>query len=187
MMGMVFTEFLELVESQFSPEVADRIITAASGATNGAYTAVGKYDHAEMVRLAQALSVETQVPVEELLRVFGLHLATRFSQLYGAFFASQATLFDFLESVDSKIHVEVHKLYPAAELPSIESQERTADSQTLVYRSRRHMHDLALGLIQGAAQHYGQPVDVEHAALPDGGVRFVVRLQSPASATAAAT
>ena len=27
MMGMVFTEFLELVESKFSPEVADRIIT----------------------------------------------------------------------------------------------------------------------------------------------------------------
>lgn len=176
MMGMVFTEFLELVESKFSPEVADRIITAAGTATDGAYTAVGKYDHAEMVRMVQALSVETQVPVEELLRVFGHHLAVRFSYLYGAFFASQPSLFDFLASVDSKIHVEVRKLYPAAELPSIQSCERTTDSQTLIYRSSRHMHDLALGLIQGAAVHYGQPVEVEHSSLPDGGVRFVVKL-----------
>jgi hypothetical protein len=176
MMGMVFTEFLELVESKFSPEVADRIITAAGTATDGAYTAVGKYDHAEMVRMVQALSVETQVPVEELLRVFGHHLAVRFSHLYGAFFASQPSLFDFLASVDSKIHVEVRKLYPAAELPSIQSCERTTDSQTLIYRSSRHMHDLALGLIQGAAVHYGQPVEVEHSSLPDGGVRFVVKL-----------
>jgi hypothetical protein len=176
MMGMVFTEFLELVESKFSPEVADRIITAAGTATDGAYTAVGKYDHAEMVRMVQALSVETQVPVEELLRVFGPHLAVRFSHLYGAFFASQPSLFDFLASVDSKIHVEVRKLYPAAELPSIQSCERTTDSQTLIYRSSRHMHDLALGLIQGAAVHYGQPVEVEHSSLPDGGVRFVVKL-----------
>jgi hypothetical protein len=176
MMGMVFTEFLELVESRFSPEVADRIITAAGTATDGAYTAVGKYDHAEMVRMVQALSVETQVPAEELLRVFGHHLAVRFSHLYGAFFASQPSLFDFLASVDSKIHVEVRKLYPAAELPSIQSCERTTDSQTLIYRSSRHMHDLALGLIQGAAVHYGQPVEVEHASLPDGGVRFVVKL-----------
>ena len=178
MMGMVFTEFLELVESKFSPEMADRIITAAGTATNGAYTAVGTYDHAEMVRMVKALSVETQVPVEELLRVFGLHLASRFSQRYAAFFAAQPTLFDFLDSVDSKIHVEVHKLYPAAELPSIESQERTTDSQTLIYRSRRHMHDLALGLIQGAALHYGQPVVVEHSSMPDGGLRFVVRLET---------
>jgi hypothetical protein len=176
MMGMVFTEFLELVESKFSPEVADRIITAAGTATDGAYTALGKYDHAEMVRMVQALSVETQVPVEELLRVFGHHLAVRFSHLYGAFFASQPSLFDFLASVDSKIHVEVRKLYPAAELPSIQSCERTTDSQTLIYRSSRHMHDLALGLIQGAAVHYGQPVEVEHSSLPDGGVRFVVKL-----------
>jgi hypothetical protein len=176
MMGMVFTEFLELVESKFSPEVADSIITAAGTATDGAYTAVGKSDHAEMVRMVQALSVETQVPVEELLRVFGHHLAVRFSHLYGAFFASQPSLFDFLASVDSKIHVEVRKLYPAAELPSIQSCERTTDSQTLIYRSSRHMHDLALGLIQGAAVHYGQPVEVEHSSLPDGGVRFVVKL-----------
>jgi Haem-NO-binding len=186
MMGMVFTEFLDLVESKFSPEVADRIITAASTATNGAYTAVGKYDHAEMVRMVQALSVETKVPVEELLRVFGHHLAVRFSQLYGAFFASQPSLFDFLASVDSKIHVEVRKLYPAAELPSLQSCERTAHSQTLIYRSSRHMHDLALGLIQGAALHFGQTVAVEHAPLPDGAIRFVVKLQTPVSEPATA-
>jgi hypothetical protein len=175
-MGMVFTESLELVESRFSPEVADRIITAAGTATDGAYTAVGEYNHKKMVRMVQALSVETQVPVEELVRVFGHHLAVRFSHGYGAFFASQPSLFDFLASVDSKIHVEVRKLYPAAELPSIQSCERTTDSQTLIYRSSRHMHDLALGLIQGAAAHYGQPVEVEHSSLPDGGVRFVVKL-----------
>jgi hypothetical protein len=175
-MGMVFTESLELVESRFSPKVADRIITAAGTATDGAYTAVGEYNHKEMVRMVQALSVETQVPVEELVRLFGHHLAVRFSHGYGAFFASQPSLFDFLASVDSKIHVEARKLYPAAELPSIQSCERTTDSQTLIYRSSRHMHDLALGLIQGAAVHYGQPVEVEHSSLPDGGVRFVVKL-----------
>jgi hypothetical protein len=129
-----------------------------------------------MVRMVQALSIETQVPVEELVRLFGHHLAVRFSHGYGAFFASQPSLFDFLASVDSKIHVEARKLYPAAELPSIQSCERTTDSQTLIYRSSRHMHDLALGLIQGAAAHYGQPVEVEHSSLPDGGVRFVVKL-----------
>ena len=45
MKGVIFTEFLEMVESHFSPEMADRIITAARLPSGGAYTAVGTYDH----------------------------------------------------------------------------------------------------------------------------------------------
>lgn len=186
MMGMVFTEFLELVEDKFSVETADRVIQAAQTSTGGAYTSVGKYDHAEIVRMVQALSEETKIPVTELLRVFGQHLASRFSKLYSAFFAAQPSLFEFLSSIDGKIHVEVKKLYPNAELPSIQTIESTADSHVMVYRSNRHMQDLALGLIEGVASHYGQDIQVEHAAQADGGIRFVVRLQIRAEQAATA-
>ncbi len=51
MKGMVFTEFLEMVEDRFSPEIADRIITASDLRSGGAYTAVGTYEHSEMIQL----------------------------------------------------------------------------------------------------------------------------------------
>ncbi len=186
MMGMVFTEFLELVEDRFSVETADRVIQAARTSTDGAYTAVGKYDHGEMVRMVQALSAETKLPVAELLRLFGQHLAGRFSTLYSDFFAAQPSLFEFLSSIDGKIHVEVKKLYPHAELPSIETLERTAGCHVMVYRSNRHMQDLALGLIEGAARHYGQRIEVEQSANAGGGTRFVIRLQAPVDQAATA-
>jgi len=36
--GIVFTEFLDMVEDRFTPEVADRMITAAAVPSDGAYT-----------------------------------------------------------------------------------------------------------------------------------------------------
>jgi hypothetical protein len=175
MKGMVFTEFLDMVEQTWSPDLADRLIDHADSATGGAYTAVGTYDHRELVRMVQALAVESEVPVPELLRRFGHHLAKTFSGRFPAFFEAQPTLFDFLSSIDAVIHVEVLKLYPDAELPSFRVDHRADDVMTLTYRSTRHMAPLAVGLIEGAAVHYGRQVNIEQTAQADGAVIFHVR------------
>jgi hypothetical protein len=39
--GVVFTEFLDMLEALFTQEVADRMFTAAAALSGGAYTAVG--------------------------------------------------------------------------------------------------------------------------------------------------
>jgi hypothetical protein len=180
MKGVVFTEFLDMVEDTFSADVVDDIIEGAALPSGGVYTAVGTYPHAELGKLVIQLSQRTGAKVPELLRAYGRHLFGRFLAGYPIFFKDVRDSFGFLQTIEGLVHVEVRKLYPAAELPSLQSCERTADSQTLIYRSSRHMHDLALGLIQGAALHYGQAVAVEHSALPDGAIRFVVRLHQPA-------
>ena len=56
MKGIVFTEFLDMVEARFTPEVADRMITAAAVPSSGAYTAVGTYDYHEIIQLVVQLS-----------------------------------------------------------------------------------------------------------------------------------
>ena len=175
MKGMVFTEFLDMVEERFSPAIADQIIHSAQGPTGGAYTAVGNYDHTELVNMVQALGQATHVPVPELIRTFGHHLAGRFATLFGRFFSAHDNVFDFLASVDSVIHVEVLKLYPDAQLPSFTVVQRSPEHLVLDYESSRHLHDLALGLIEGAAAHYGEQVVVRQQALADGSIRFDIR------------
>ena len=76
MKGVVFTEFFDMVEESFSPELAERIIDMAALPNEGAYTAVGTYDAGEMVRLVGALSQETGTPVPDLLFAFGRFLVT---------------------------------------------------------------------------------------------------------------
>ena len=80
MLGMVFTEFIELVEEKFSPEMADAVLTEAAPVHGGAYTAVGYYAFEELARMVDILSRRTGVPAPELVRVFGHHLLGRYAQ-----------------------------------------------------------------------------------------------------------
>lgn len=183
MKGVVFTELLDMVEDRFSPLLADRVIARAALPHGGAYTSVGTYDHSEMARLVQALSVETGKPVGQLLGAFGEHMAERFRFRFPQFFEASPCLFDFLSSIDSVIHVEVRKLYHDAELPSFVVEQRDDHAMTLLYRSSRHLEDLAEGLMRGCAAHYGEPVDIERdqVTTADGtrATRFRVTHRAP--------
>ena len=172
MKGVVFTEFIEMVESHFSPEMADRIITAARLPSGGAYTAVGTYDHGEMWSLAVELSKASDIPVPQLMRAYGQHLFGRFAVIHSRFFQGTHSAFDFLQSLDRMIHAEVRKLYPDAELPHFEVLERTEERLVLLYESSRHFADLAEGLMHACASHFGETIDIARETLSaDSGSR----------------
>ena len=167
MKGVVFTELLDMVEDVFSADLVDDVIADVDLPHGGAYTAVGTYPHAEAVALVGALSARTGLGADELLVTFGRHLFGRFHALYPVFFAGVTSSFDFLASIDDVIHVEVLKLYPDAELPRFEVRERDGDRMVLVYRSPRRMGDLAVGLIDGCAQHFGDTITVDRVGEDD--------------------
>jgi hypothetical protein len=56
MKGLVFREFIDLVETKFGDDIVDEIIEAADLPSGGAYPAVGTYPHSEMVSLVVELS-----------------------------------------------------------------------------------------------------------------------------------
>lgn len=168
MKGMVFTEFLEMVEDRFSLEIADRIIEASNLPSGGAYTAVGTYDHEEMIQLVTHLSTETEIAVPDLLRTFGKHLFGRFVGSYPQFFEGVASTFGFLGNIEGYIHVEVRKLYPDADLPSFEYDTSEPGRLTMVYRSTRPFADLAEGLILGSIEHFDETIEVQREDLSEG-------------------
>jgi hypothetical protein len=51
MKGIVFTEFLELVENEFGLEVVQQIIDECELETDGIYTSVGTYSHKDMFNM----------------------------------------------------------------------------------------------------------------------------------------
>jgi len=168
MKGMVFTEFLEMVEEKFSPEMADRIIDGAKLESGGAYTTVGTYDHQEMIALVTCLSRETGIPASDLIRTFGEHLFERFHHLFPNYFEGISSAFDFLRQVEEYVHIEVRKLYPEAELPTFACETPRPDQLSMTYRSSRPFAALAEGLIRGCIAHYGEPIEVDIEDLSQG-------------------
>ncbi len=176
MKGIVFTEFLEMVESKFGYSVVDQILDASDLPSEGIYTAVGTYDHAEIIQLLSNLSSEVDLPPAVLLKEFGSYLFNAFLKNYPIFFSEVNNVVDFLKSIDGHIHVEVQKLYPEAALPTFDYELDENRSITLIYRSERKMSALAEGLIEKSIEHFGEPYQVSSELLKEDGsvVRFFI-------------
>ncbi len=54
MKGIIFTEFLELVEDKFGLELLEEVLEMSED--EGIYTSVGSYDHKNLVKLIINLS-----------------------------------------------------------------------------------------------------------------------------------
>lgn len=167
MKGIVFTEFLEMVEQRFGFETADRIVSESELPSGGVYTAVGTYDHQEMVRLVGSLSARSGISVADLLKLYGEYLFGRFTVAYSRFFEPAADAFSFLARIEDYIHVEVKKLYPDAELPTFRVARPAPEVLELVYHSSRGLADFAEGLLKGCMQHFGEQIHLHREQIRD--------------------
>ncbi len=139
MKGIIFTEFLELVEEKFGLTVLDDILDRAGD--EGVYTAVGSYDHRKLVSVIVHLSQVTGLSVEQLQEVFGEAV---FDNLLASI-SNRSSLhqchstFQFIRHVEEYIHVEVKKLYPDAKPPEFIFIEQDRMKMVFDYKSARCM------------------------------------------------
>lgn len=176
MKGIVFTEFLEMVEKEFGYDMVDDIIDDSDLPSNGVYTAVGTYEFSEMKALIGSLSKRTEIAVSQLLNTYGKYLFHTFEKNYTPFFEKETEAFNFLESIENHIHVEVKKLYPDAQLPTFDSQRIGDKTLELIYRSERKMSDFAEGLIFKTLAYYNTEADIEKEFIEEDGsvVKFII-------------
>jgi len=167
MKGLIFTVFLEMVEEKYGYTVADEIVNSNQLASGGVYTSVGTYDHTELFKLIESLSVLTGKDKNEILKNYGEYVFGIFAEKYSRMLRGINNLFDFLESIETYIHAEVFKLYPDAELPKFES-ERKGNVLILKYFSKRKMSSFAEGLIISAIKHFKTHADLSKTVLNNG-------------------
>jgi len=176
MLGIVFTEFFEMVEEKFGYEMVDSLIELSTSPSKGVYTSIGTYPHTEIVEHVVNLHKKTAISIPDLLKTFGRYLHGTFAKNYSGFFDDASNAFDFLESIERYIHVEVKKLYPNAELPTFES-ERIGDNQMILnYKSDRRMGDFAFGLIEKTLEYYKEPAEIilENVDADGSQVKFII-------------
>ncbi|TMM56653.1 hypothetical protein FEE95_09110 [Maribacter algarum] len=176
MKGIVFTEFLEMVESKFGLETVDNIIESSNLASEGIYTSVGTYDFNEMVSLITGLSEEVKVPAGDLIYTFGLYLFTSLGKAHPEVIQSYQSPISLLYSIEDHIHVHVKKLYPDAELPTFKILEKTETSISMIYSSSRGLYRLAHGLMEKSFEHFNGKADITYELLKEDGteVKFDV-------------
>lgn len=171
MRGLIFTQFIEMVENHYSADMVDDIIDDANLPSGGAYTAVSKYHHKELHDLGVALAKRTHQTISDILIEFGEYVFEPLYTQYKPLFKEKAGAIQFLLEVDSDIHKEMRKLYPDAQLPNIHCQ-MNADVLIMEYQSDRHFADLMYGLILGVARYFNETLHIEMPNFESGKATF---------------
>lgn len=176
MKGVVFTEFLQLVEDKYGLEIVDNIIEKSQLPSKGVYTAVGTYNFSEMLTLLTHLSEHAKLSIDQLLQVYAEHFFCVLASSYPGLIQKYKDPIDMLASIENHIHVEVLKIYPDAELPTFEILEKTNRSLIMIYRSSRAMYYFGLGLMNKTFEHFNSRAEIIMEKLKDDGteVKFII-------------
>ncbi|MCK6261824.1 heme NO-binding domain-containing protein [Vibrio sp. ZSDE26] len=180
MKGIIFTEFIELVEREFGLDVLDSILEESKD--SGVYTSVGSYDHKALVSLIVSLSKKTEISGEQLQQVFGKSVFKNLLKTLPA----QATLnrcsntFQFIRHVEDYIHIEVKKLYPDAKPPSFEFISENETQMVFDYKSARCLSNVCFGLIKGCSDYFNENIEIstENQTEDQSHVRFSLMLST---------
>ncbi len=176
MKGIVFTEFLDLVEEKFGLEMVDQIIEQSDLPSNGVYTSIGTYSFSEMLQLIQNLSTNTGLSIDQLLLVYGEHFFNVIENSYPGLLATYKDPIEMLSSIENHIHIEVRKIYPDAELPTFEVLEKSDQHLIMIYKSSRAMHHFGLGLMNRTFAHFEMTSNIQIEKIKKDGteVKFTI-------------
>lgn len=155
---MIFNLFERIVTREYGEDAWDDVLAAAD--LDGVYTSVGSYPDAEFFRLVEGASQRFHVATYDLVRWFGRNTMPLFVQSHPQLFAPHTSTRSFVLMLNDIIHPEVRKLYPGVEVPEFDFDASAPDVLRMGYVSSRRLCAFAEGLVEGAAEHFGERVSI---------------------------
>lgn len=159
MKGVIFNAVEEAVVNLYSEDVWDDLLDAAG--VSGRYTSLGEYDDAELTALVIAAVEMTGIDANELIKVLGRHSFPHLGSRYPELVDGSTGTHDFLRRVNDIIHPEVLKLHPDAKPPEFLFEDRDDNVLRVTYKSARRLGVLAQGLMYGAADRFGEEIEID--------------------------
>lgn len=169
MQGIIFNALGEFVEETAGLSAWNDVIELSKVESGGAYTSGATYPDEEIVALAVAICEKLGLELNDGLRAFGKYLFRYLVERGPVQIKSYPNTQTMLKELDSVVHSEVKRIHPEAYTPFFEYSERDTNSGELVYRSDRKLCVVAEGLLLGAAEYYGQAVDLVHGSCVHNG------------------
>jgi hypothetical protein len=160
MKGIIFNLLEEVVTQEFGEDTWDQLLDMAQ--IDGAFTSLGNYPDDNLFKLVAAASTALDRPPDAIVRWFGTQALPLLAKKYPMFFEKYQSTRPFLLTLNSIIHPEVRKLYPGADTPDFDFDTTSPEVLVVGYRSKHKLCSLAEGFIEGAAEHYGEAVSIQH-------------------------
>ena len=126
MKGTIFNYLEEFVSKNHGKNTWSSLVKNTKLETESAvFIGSGNYPDNDLFALAQTASEMLKAPIDSILHNFGYFVLEKFSEDFPVFFQRTSSAKDFLSSIHCVIHVEVKKLYPDADTPDFEYEDRS--------------------------------------------------------------
>jgi len=159
MKGIVFNLLEQIVARDHGEETWDALLDASG--LDGAYTSLGSYPDEDLAKLVSAASTTLGVSADDVVSWLGRNALPLFAVRYPQLFEPHDSTRSFVLTLNDIIHPEVRKLYPGADVPEFDFEFRDDGGLVMGYRSPRKMCSFAEGLLNGAADHYGERLTID--------------------------
>lgn len=159
MKGIIFNLAEEVVRAEYGEDTWDDLLDAAE--LDGAYSSLGSYDDSDLTKLVCAASEALQMSPDAIVCWLGRKALPMMAAAYPHFFTAHTHTRSFVLALNEIIHPEVRKLYPGADVPVFDFDTSSEEVLVVGYHSHRKMCAFAQGLVEGAAEHYGEDVVFE--------------------------
>jgi len=170
MKGIIFTEFLDLVEERFGLEMVDQIICQSRLESNGEYTSLGTYNFYEMLQLLHNLSKNKSISIANLLGAYSAKIFSDMDAIHPEMLTSYSGPIEMIAAMNEHIEMifntkntpplrllEVKSFSP---LPHFAIKEKTKNLLIINYKSDRGLQYFWLGLMHEMFKHFNETATI---------------------------
>jgi hypothetical protein len=184
--GIVFTEFLDLVEEKFGLEMVDKIISQSSLESEGIYTSIGTYSFYEMLQLLNSLNKYKGLSIINLLRVYAKQIFSVMHLIYPEMLTRYKDPIEMIAAMNhhiEKIFTEKDALpierigeKSFSGLPQFIVKEKTEYSLIINYKSDRSMHYFWLGFMHEIFEYFNATATIVLEKIKKDGteIKFII-------------
>lgn len=166
MKGTVVATWMKTTRKLYGDDCVDKAMAAAGWNARKIFTPLENVDDRQVQTAIAEIARIQSLAVNELWRIIGRDNIRAFHHDFSAFFQHE-NLYSFFKSLFD-IHVMMTKKFAGAKPPLVGLESIGARQAYFTYRSDRGMFDYCLGLIDGAADFFGEKLGIEEVEKSTG-------------------
>ncbi|HEX8561915.1 MAG TPA: heme NO-binding domain-containing protein [Flavobacterium sp.] len=153
--GSIFFLLKKFVSNNF-PENTWELLNERAGTSSIAFSVTENYSIDAMNEIVRMASEMTGIPENDLKQQFGEYLVNDLFLLYADYIRPEWRTFDIFLNTEPVMHGAVRRLNSTANPPVLNVTKVHNKLLIIDYHSRRKMAALAIGIIKGIAEYYGE-------------------------------